>query len=75
MTEKDNFLQEKQTPTNYVAIRVTAVQVKRRLSIFWTEKQLGTSVAIPDDHKKAVELFDRLSTIMKEYGVEVKPNE
>jgi hypothetical protein len=74
-SEKDKFLKEENTPTNYVAIRVivTIVQVKRRFGLsFWTEKELGKSVAIPDDHKKAVELYNRLLVIMKEYGVTLK---
>ena len=66
---------KKNSSSEYVVIRVIALHVQRKFCLltWWREKELGKSVAIPNSPEKAVELFDRLTKIMKEYGVEIKP--
>lgn len=59
-------------PLDYVVIRVTAVKVKRRFRFFWTEKRLGGSSAIADNHRKSAELYERIRKLMSEYGKTLK---
>lgn len=62
-------LPQKNTPKNYVAIRVTAVHVKKRWLFGFCEKVLGFRIAIPDSPQKADELMGRIDKLMKEYGI------
>ena len=68
-SEKDKVLQEENTPRDYVAVRVTAVHVKKGLFGIRHDKVLGFHIAIPDTREKSAELFGRIREIMKEYGV------
>lgn len=59
---------EKNTAKDYVAVRVTAVHVKRRW-FGYSDKVLGFRIAIPNTPLKADELMGKIDKLMQEYGV------
>jgi hypothetical protein len=73
--ELKKIMQGKQTPRDYVSIRVSAFHVKKGWLGFFSDNKLGRVVCVPDDRMKAMELFEKIDLLMKEYGVEYKPKE
>lgn len=61
-----------QKPNSYLIVRVQLVHAKRNFIGFWIDKELAWNKAIPDTPEKAVELNNRIATMMKEYGVAIQ---
>jgi len=79
MKEQDVF-KGNNTPKDYIVIRSQIVHVKKRLGLFYTEKQLGFRVVIPNTKQEAAELMAKILVLSDDYAkthysksVEVKP--
>lgn len=61
---------KRNTPTEYLVVRVQIVHVKKRFLGF-KDKELSMHTAIPNKPNEAIELFNKISAIMGKYGVSI----
>ncbi|MGD0071359.1 MAG: hypothetical protein ABSB71_07785 [Candidatus Bathyarchaeia archaeon] len=69
MSEVQVNISGKQLPTDYFVVRVQLVHVKKGF-FGLTDTQLAGNAAIATTRKESAELFEKFSTLMKEYGIQ-----
>jgi len=71
MKEDKQLFKGENTPKDYIVVRCQLVHVKKKL-VFFTEKELGFRIVIPDTKYQAAELMAKILVACDSYGKAIK---